>query len=478
MKFCKNIILIAIFVFSQIIAQNDNSNEKNMLNSSMISVTIGGSFLVTGTFPAYINERVDQFVTRIFNSAKKEIVGNIPNPTSIPSIKKQLEQSALRGIILKRADGTILTLDLEKFRINGNFINNPYLKNDDILIFPQVDLEKKFFSIEGAINKPGKYQFVEGDKISDAIELGMGINPAYKDVKEIEISRLSYDGETIQLLRFPIDSREKIEIGDRIRVVADETHKKDFKVLVLGEVKNPGYITITKNKTSLNEVIDRSGNFTEFANLKSIRIFNNSLLPAEYYKKAFNVEMNNEYLNSNLSLFDILNDLNKKEMLRMSNITEDDTAYFNLETLLNSWFDGTKINLDNLENKSEKLSNYFVENGDVIIIPKVNEYVSVLGQVKNVGYYKWTENKNADYYLNLAGGKGQFATDEIMLIKENSKEWIEVEDNNYTIENGDILWIPRKSTHSFNYYVDITGKYLGIFGSLATIILLITQLTK
>lgn len=478
MKFCKNVILMTIIVFSQVIAQDDNSKEKNMLNSSMISVTIGGSFLITGTFPAYINERVDQFVTRIFNSAKKEIVGNIPNPTSIPAIKKQLEQSALRGIILKRADGTIFTIDLEKFRINGNFINNPYLKNDDILIFPQVDLEKKFFSIDGAINKPGKYQYVEGDKISDAIELGLGINPAYKDVKEVEISRLSYDGEKIQLLRFPIDSKEKIEIGDRIRVVSDETHKKDFKVLVLGEVKNPGYITITKNKTSLNEIIERSGNFTEFANLKSIRIFNNSLLPAEYYKKSFNVEMDNEYLNSNLDLFDVLNDLNKKEMLRMSNITEDDTAYFNLETLLNSWFDGTKINLDNLENKSEKLSSYFVENGDVIVIPKVNEYVSVLGQVKNVGYYTWTENKNADYYLNLAGGKGLFATDDIMLIKENSKEWIEVEDNNYTIEKGDILWIPRKSTHSFNYYVDITGKYLGIFGSLATIVLLITQLTK
>ncbi|MDZ7765236.1 MAG: hypothetical protein U5K00_12540 [Melioribacteraceae bacterium] len=35
-----------------------------------INVTIGGDFIVEGTFPASPNERVDQFVTRIYNEQK------------------------------------------------------------------------------------------------------------------------------------------------------------------------------------------------------------------------------------------------------------------------------------------------------------------------------------------------------------------------------------------------------------------------
>ena len=43
-----------------------------------------------------------------------------------------------RGLILKNANGEEIIIDLAKFRVNGDFINNPYLKNDDVIIFPAV----------------------------------------------------------------------------------------------------------------------------------------------------------------------------------------------------------------------------------------------------------------------------------------------------------------------------------------------------
>jgi len=79
----------------------------------------------------------------------------------------------LRNITLKRTNGEELKLDLMKFRRTGDFVNNPYLKNDDVLIFPSSDLDRNFFSINGAINKPGKYHFRDGDKLNNAIELAM-----------------------------------------------------------------------------------------------------------------------------------------------------------------------------------------------------------------------------------------------------------------------------------------------------------------
>jgi hypothetical protein len=65
-----------------------------------------------------------------------------------------------------------------------------------------------------------------------------------------------------------------------------------------------------------------------------------------------------------------------------------------------------------------------------------------------------------------------------MVIKNLSREWLEAEENNIVLEEGDFIWVPRTSSHSFNYYVYSIGGYLGIVASAATIILLLIQLGK
>ena len=69
----KKIVILILFLASLIKAQEQNSNAKNQLNAdklNLISVTVGGSFIVNGSFPASITERADQFITRLFNEAR------------------------------------------------------------------------------------------------------------------------------------------------------------------------------------------------------------------------------------------------------------------------------------------------------------------------------------------------------------------------------------------------------------------------
>ena len=49
------------------------------------------------------------------------------------------------------------TLISRNSELNGDFTNNPYLKNDDVIIFPQPDLEHNSFTVSGAVNNPGKF---------------------------------------------------------------------------------------------------------------------------------------------------------------------------------------------------------------------------------------------------------------------------------------------------------------------------------
>ena len=69
-----------------------------------------------------------------------------------------------------------------------------------------------------------------------------------------------------------------IQRGDQIIIRANETQKKDFFVLVLGEVNQPGYIPISKDNTRLGEVIEMVKGFTVNASLKRSRIFRGIVL--------------------------------------------------------------------------------------------------------------------------------------------------------------------------------------------------------
>ncbi|MGB5529196.1 MAG: hypothetical protein WBQ32_04430, partial [Ignavibacteriaceae bacterium] len=219
-------LLLFVIYFT---AYSQNIQNKNLssdfLNMTTISVTIGGSFPINGTFPALMTERVDEFVTRIYSEAVDLTLKVTNDPEIYRKLKEELANFALRGIKLKRSTGEEFTIDLQKFRLNGDFINNPYLKNDDIIIFPAYDISRNFFSVSGAVNRQGTFYYVEGDKLGDALELMGGVNPAYENVDSVEISRLSYDGQTQTITVVAIDENSPIQRGDRFRFLARETQR-------------------------------------------------------------------------------------------------------------------------------------------------------------------------------------------------------------------------------------------------------------
>jgi protein involved in polysaccharide export with SLBB domain len=475
----KYFILLIVLLYVTVKAQNENSkNENYFAGANLISVTIGGKFIITGTFPASTNERVDQFVTRIFNQGKEKLLATATNASwLLAQIKKELADYSFRNIKLKRADGKEMSLDLERFRLNGDFINNPYLKNDDVIIFPASDLERNFFSVFGAVNNPGKFHFVDGDKLKDAIEFAGGINKAYENVTVADINRLSYDGRELKVVSVGINIDFALQRGDRIVIAADETMKKDFSIMILGEVNSPGVIPITKDKTTLYDVISKAGGLTKEASLKHTKLYTGnsvySIIEKGYISNFKDYPLRPDFdLNSNyLKIEQLL-------MTRMSNIVSEDTSYFYAENQLRVIMEGSTIDFTKLSNPNSEAAKYLVKDNDVIIIPSEDSSVYVFGQVLSPGHVTFIPGKDYKYYISEANGFGEYAEkNDVMIIKGTSHSWIEAEDNKL-IEEGDYIYIPRKTMRSFNSYVSIIGTYLGIVGSAATIILLLLQFKK
>lgn len=477
----KVLIAFVLILFLSLNAQTQNNSQNllmNLNNQVPISVTLGGEFLVTGSFPAYSGERVDQFITRIFNEARNNLQLPVTNEKLFLKILSQAEEYSLRGITLKRADGTETKLDLLKFRLTGNFEYNPYLKNDDVIIFPNSDLEYNFIEVNGAVNKPTKFQFVEGDKLHDAIIFARGISKAFENVDTAIISRLSYDGNMEETIKVSVNDNINLKRGDRIKLVANQPRRKSYKALVLGEVNKPGYVFITENNTTLTEVIQKAGGFTDEASLKDAEIVRNLDRYQTLMKYAMEKKAQENPL-ENISLYEDENEywmqLESLRMFRTADLMYEDSLYFTVSNQLRI-LEGTNIyGFSDLYSDTSAVGEFIVKDGDVIIIPEKFEAVYVFGQVGSAGYYKYVPGKDYSYYINKAGGLTGTAKsdDEIFVIKGKSREWLSIESSKkFTIEPGDYIYVLKEIPRDMWYYIGRIGTIAGILGSIATIVLL------
>jgi protein involved in polysaccharide export with SLBB domain len=413
-------------------------------NSKLISVTIGGSFFETGTFPASPMERVDQFLTRIYTKGPKAV--------------QDANSYSRRDITLKRANGETLSVDLMRFQLTGDYKFNPYLRNEDVLIIPPYNLTYNFIAIGGAVNADLSFQYVSGDRLSDAILFAQGIDPAFENVTKAKINRLSSDGDKEEEITVNISDNPPLKRGDRIVLLGDELLRKDYKVYVDGEVFRPGYIPITRNSSTLRAVVEKAGGMKPDADLNRAEIIRGA--------NVFHTALFSE-------------DFEKMLMLRMSKISVEDSAAFSVDNKLRFFRANGTVNFNKISDSNSIDGNFIVKTGDFIMIPEMVELVYVFGQVNSPGYVKFQKGEHFDYYLRQAGGLGITAKSDIYLIKGKTRSWVHVDkDAKIDIEASDYIWVPKKPVRYFSYYLQQVGTFTSIVGGVATLILLLFQFSK
>ena len=467
--------LFSVSLFSQDFSSKSSSSSLSpLMGYSGISVTIGGDFPLNGSFPASPTERVDQFVTRILLQVQSSLIQQEKSPNILNTIPQ-------RGIKIKRSDGSSLTIDLLKYRLTGDFNLNPYLKNDDVIIFPSVNWEKNFVSIYGSINKPQKFQFVDGDKLSDILFLAQGVDPSFEKIENIEIRRMTSSGEIGEVITLKSGEEALLKRGDRIRINSGENLISDYKVMVIGEVKYPGLVDISKNSTTFNDAIKRVGGLKEDASLDYATLLRGNSTASVLRKELVlnSNQMENPTYWEEISQFNQYQSIaDLYEISRMSSLTNEDTLFFNIDNKLRFYRQSDFANLADLANPESDISKSLMQDGDILIIPKKPTSVYVFGQVGKTGNVPWEKGKGLSYYLEQAGGIGEEAKEEIYLIQGKSKEWIKISEKSHEIVPGDLIWVSKKIKRPFSYYLQQTSLVMGIIGSVATVALLVVQLGK
>ena len=363
-----------------------------------------------------------------------------------------------RKIQLRR-NGAILNVDLRKYFATGDDKYNPYLLEGDWLILQRRD-PNSFVSIYGAVNKPGSYEFVEGDKLRDIIEIAGGTLES-ADIERIEISRLDEQGKIKEkiyvnfkdILNGSVEDIS-LERNDRIFVPEKRTLKQDYKVTITGEVQRPGTYPISRNGTMLSQIL-KEAQLTEYADVTNVLVISGGV--------------NNPIAVRIDTLLPLL-------LLKNFVFPSSDSLYFSYEVdVLKS----LKFKSIDAERVISGLEDYELQDGNLIYVPPRYNFVYVFGQVNNPGFVSYEKGRDYRYYISRAGGFSQFARKgDVKVIKRKTYTWSDAED--VEIEPGDYIFVPKKIIREPIYYLNLARDIIltvgAVASTVATIILISNQL--
>ena len=162
---------------------------------------------------------------------------------------------SIRNIQLSRG-GKTSKLDLYAYMTKPDTKANYDLQNNDVLFVP---VAQKIVTLEGAVNRPMRYELVDGESLKNVIEYAGGLRyNAYMENAQIERRE---DGE-VKYLEFSLNNvmsgSQKIELknGDIIRIRTQNKPMEDY-VAIEGGVYYGGSYDLAKNK-SLQTLIDNA----------------------------------------------------------------------------------------------------------------------------------------------------------------------------------------------------------------------------
>ena len=355
-----------------------------------------------------------------------QIAGNI----SVNAYMKRIQISR----IIPNDDRSILGMDRMLVDIDLNDLLNDN-KNYKIEIFSIDGSERNYVDIMGSsINRPGRYQLTEGMRVKDLIDTADGLlNNAYLNVAHIFRTNETLNSKIIPINLNKVIAEDKtdnitLQYMDKLIIYNNNILQNSFSTInITGPLKKEGRYNLDKDKT-LGDIIIESGGF--IPGIKNVRIS-----VARINEKSFNPMLSKGWINRYFFLLkpnDVINiysdPLGKSPKMisvfgavyypgsypiskngeRISDIISRAGGILPEGYPMASSFtrENKEIRLSFekiLKNYSSK-ENFEIMDGDRIFISTKPNYVEVVGEVNNPGFFQYFESSSLKDYLDIAGG--------------------------------------------------------------------------
>ena len=225
------------------------------------------------------------------------VTGYIPNPGYFEAVENESLEKIINvsgGLNFKSYKEAFLYrrnyYENKSYVISSdNFKNFALSDGDSISIINNIDLIN-YVQAGGQIKNPGIYPFQEGMRIDDLITYSQSKkDPEFFktiDLSDITINRRNINSDKPTRIKTNIEENLILKKNDIINFGAIKYYKKLNIVNITGEVMNPGLYTLN-DYTTLQELLDLSGGYTQNALENGIEIFRDSLKVGWENKKFF-----------------------------------------------------------------------------------------------------------------------------------------------------------------------------------------------
>lgn len=339
------------------------------------------------------------------------------------------------------------------------------LQKNDILYIPSIhDLEDRGdVAIFGEVAKPDSYSYSDNMTLEDLIIRAGGLRESASTVR-VDVSRRIKDPKSThstdsigQMFTFAlkdgfvIDGEQGFTLQpyDQVFVRRSPGYQAQQNVQVTGEVIFGGTYAMTTTEERLSDLVKKAGGATSKAYLHGAKLIR------------------------------VANDEEKKRMRDVINLMNRQFGEAMMDSLGIRVEDTFSVGIDLEKAMAQPGSEYdlVLREGDVLSVPKLNNTVKVNGAVMMPNTVGYLSDKNANYYLDQAGGYALnakkskkfviYMNGQVARIKGRSKD---------KIEPGCEIIVPSKKNKRVNVG-EILG-YASSFGSLATMFATISNLIK
>ncbi|MBM3278770.1 MAG: SLBB domain-containing protein [Candidatus Handelsmanbacteria bacterium] len=358
------------------------------------------------------------------------------------------QYEALAGQVSQR-------VDLDLYEVTGESRYNPFVEDGDIIV---VGAQQGIVMAREAVQRPAVYEYVPGDRLSDLLTLALGPTPNH-DPANAKLFR--YVKDTNKRVELPVDLEKVLagEDGADLPLQADDwlvirllpTYHRRGEARIVGEVKYPGYYVVEKGKTTLREIIERAGSFTDDAALAEARVVRQKQSQQEE---------------------DIDPEFERIRTIPVSDRSEEDNQYFIMKSRERKG--QMVVDFIALFDRSDESQNIQLLPGDAIVVPAQQRVVVVSGQAAHPGSVIYDSSYTVADYILRAGGLGWRASKDVLVIKARTGE-IKRAREVKQVEPGDRIWIKEKPERD---YWALFTQTMGVIGQVSTLVLLYATLTN
>ncbi len=301
-----------------------------------------------------------------------------------------------RGIILRLSENRELEqLSFSPIEVLTKKSDVTLMPDDVVRIYTVNEIkENTTVSIFGEVNKPSDggnlYPYREGMTLGDLIVQSGGLAHGAM-VGNIEIARRVLNTEildtesdtvsniiTVNLLKNPDAIDTKLEPYDLVLVRKAINYKPQMGVRVEGEVKYPGAYVIENNTVRVSDLVAKSKGVTSDAHLSGAKIIRKvTLKERQKFEKAAKTEISAAEIDS--------------VALAIGMMDIDDTYEIS-------------IDLSAALNNPGSLEDLVLEKDDILIIPRLNNTVKIMGGVYDENVIAFNPKLSLTDYIDNAGG--------------------------------------------------------------------------